>query len=273
MNKILVATDFTPAAKNALDLACMIAQLSDDSVTLFHVINSHTKSLLGDAGKEMDELDSYMDDLGRFASEEFDVDCHFKTREGSIFSDINELASSPEYRMIVMGTHGVKGIRQSLFGADILKIARTAPVPVLAVPDKALLNNFFEKIVFPYGGHTNFDKKVKAAAFIADLFGSEIHLFSVDREGMPISKETRKNIEQAKEYFTSKGISHQMVNEKMEDFSIGFSHQTMSYAKKIGAKMISVMSTTSEEFAFISDVDKEALIDNQEGLAIMLTAE
>jgi len=273
MNKILVATDFTPAAKNALDLACLIAQLSEDSVTLLHVINSHTKSLLSNAGKNMDELNSYMDDLSRFASEEFDVDCHAKTIEGSIFSDINDLASNTEYRMILMGTHGTKGIRQSLLGADILKIARTAPVPVLVVPDKTSLKSFFNKILFPYGGHKHFDKKVKAVAFLAELFGSEIHVYSVDREGMPISNETKKNIEQAKEYFTSRGIAFSSVQEKMEDFSIGFAHQTMRYAEKIGAKLISVMSTTSMDFAFISDVDKEALINNEHGLGIMLTAD
>lgn len=273
MNKILVATDFTPAAKNALDLACMIAQLSEDTVTLFHVINSSTNALLKKAGKEREDLDSYMEEISKFASEQFGVKCEYKTQEGSIFSDINELAESPDYRFILMGTHGVHGIRQNLFGADILKISRTAPVPVLAVPDEASLNNFFEKIVFPFGGHQNFDKKVKATAFLAELFGSEIHLYSVDREGMPISKETKENIAKAREYFSANGITHTSVEEKMEDFSIGFAHQTMRYAQSIDAKIIAVMASASVQYAFISDVDKEALINNQEGIGVLLTAE
>lgn len=273
MNKILVATDFTPAAKNALDFACMLAQKSEDVITLFHVENSYTKSLLQDAGKKESDLDSYLGELSQFASEEFDVVCEYKTRKGSIFSDITDLAGNGDYKLIVMGTHGTKGIRQSIFGADILKIARKAPVPVIALPDKSNLNDFFDKIVFPYGGHRDFQNKTKAAAMIAELFNSEIHIYSVDREGMTISKETRENISKAQEYFDSRGVKYSNVHEKMEDFSIGFAHQTMQYALKIGAKIIAVMATSSREFSFISDVDKEALINNQEGLAILLTSD
>jgi len=273
MNKILVPTDFTPAAKNALDLACIIAQKSGDVVTLFHVINSHTKNLLSNAGKEESELDSYLEELCRFASEEFDVDCEYKTKEGSIFTDINSLASDPEYKLIVMGTHGTKGIRQSLFGADILKIARKTPVPLIAIPDKAELNNFFETIVFPYGGHKNFENKTKAVALISGLFNSDVHLYSVDREGFTISRETRENIQKACDYFDSNNVNYKSVHDKMEDFSIGFAHQTLRYAKQNGAKMIAVMATSSKELSFISDVDKEALINNEEGMAILLTGE
>lgn len=272
MTKILVATDFSPASRNALHVACMIAQLSEDSVTLFHVKNSYTKSLLADVDKNPEELDSYMDDLSSTAAERFNVKCDYKVQDGSIFSDINELASKQEYRFILLGTHGVKGIRQSLFGADILKIAGDAPVPVMAVPDKAEPSNFLEKIVFPYGGHTHFERKVKVVSFLAKLFDSEIHLYSVEREGMPISEETRLNIEKAREHFSSNGISHKMVSEKMEDFSIGFAHQTMRYAQSIQAKLIAVMASTSEKFAFISEVDKEALINNKEGIGVLLTA-
>lgn len=273
MNKILVATDFSTAAVNALEHACLIAKKAGFEITVLHVKNSHTKDLLSKVGKEPDELEIYMQELCDDASQKSGVACTPLIKEGSIFNDINAVTVDPDYKLLLIGTHGSKGLRQALFGADLLKIAKKSPVPVLATPDNAKVQHEYEKIVFPYGGHREFDNKIKAAGFIAKHFDAEIQLYTIERDNVELSKVTRQNIQKAQEHFDQNDIKHVSVHENMNDFSIGFANQTLEYTKRVGAQIISVMSTSSDEYSFISTVDKENLINNQDGISILLTGD
>jgi hypothetical protein len=59
----------------------------------------------------------------------------------------------------------------------------------------------------------------------------------------------------------------------MTEFSVGYSKQTMHFAQKEDATLIAVMSTASDDFSFLSTVDKENLINNELGLSILLTSD
>jgi len=274
MNRILVATDFSSAAENALRTAAIIAKASNWGITLLHVRNSKSADFLANHGKTVDQLDNYLNELAAKTASEYGVDCSIKIRPGSIFSEINDEAGKGAYGLLLLGTHGSKGLRQMIFGADILKIARKCPIPLLASPDNAILNNNgIKRIVFPFGGHHKFDNKVKAVAFLAQLFHSEILIYSIDRYAAKINKETYESIEKAEAYFDSLSLKTRRVEDSMTEFSVGYSNQTMDFAQKEGATLIAVMSTATDDFSFLSAVDKENLINNELGISILLTSD
>ncbi|MFH1936763.1 MAG: universal stress protein [Bacteroidota bacterium] len=67
--------------------------------------------------------------------------------EGSIFTTINEVAVEIKANLMVLGTHGKKGL-QHLFGSFVLKVVLESPVPVIVVQKKSFGGGYNE-IVFP----------------------------------------------------------------------------------------------------------------------------
>ncbi len=274
MTRVLVATDFSPAADNALKKASQIARAAQWGVSLLHIKASNSAKLLEKRGKTLADLDGFLKELAENASREWGIDCQAVCRNGSIFSEINAEASKPIYNLLLMGTHGTKGLRQSLFGADILKIARDATLPLLATPDNAIIQvGGIKKILFPYGGHEHFENKVKASAMLAKMCGAEIGIYSIQRFSNSVSSTTLENVRNAAAYFAEMGIPVQHIQDDMQEFSIGFAHRTLEYAKENSYDVISVMSTPSDEYSFLSNVDKENLINNTFGISILMTSD
>ena len=52
---------------------------------------------------------------------------------GDVVEEINRFAAKEKADMIVMGTHGYKGLDKILFGSVAEKIVKTAPCPVLTI--------------------------------------------------------------------------------------------------------------------------------------------
>ncbi len=270
---ILVPTDFTKTADHALAHAANIAKKSGDRVCLLHIKNSHSDKLLKDAGQSSSSLDDYMKATASRVESDWGVACEAKIQDGNVLNDINRVALDPEMRMMVIATHGTKGLWQNLFGSDMLKIASKAPIPVLIVPDGFEPRPTYARIVFPFGSHKKYQNKVDAVGFLAGLFGCEVEIFSADKAGTQLSKQTIENVEQAEAKFDNLGVNYKVVHEESEGFSIGYAKQTLKHAESVDADIVAVMSVASNEHEYISDSDKERLINNQRGIGILMTSD
>jgi len=273
MKKLLVPTDFSPAADNAFELACQISAVGNQDIELLHIKGGSTEKLLKEKNKTFDQLEEYLAELCKSAVNQHAVSVKYRIVEGSILTTIPEIASEAEVALVVIGTHGTRGIRQKLFGADVLKIAERSAAPVLTVPDVVHAGSGIRRIIFPYGGHKSFENKVNSVAMLASHFNADVHFYSVKRAAAEIGKDIRKNISRAEDYFTREGISHERVEEEMTEYSVGFANQTIKYAEKSGANMIAVMAGDKGNLSFISSVDRENLINNDKGISILLVSE
>lgn len=271
--KILVPTDFSSTAEHALKHAIAIAEKSGDAITVLHIKNNHSKKLLEDAGKQLEELESYLTEICNEVADSSGVSCQYQVVEGSIMSDINRIANHVDIRLMVIGTHGARGLRQNLFGSDMLKIAAKAPVPVLIIPDNCDVKKRYNKIVFPFGSHDNFRNKIDATAYLASLFDAEVHIYSIDRESDPPTKKTLNNIDEAQKVFDAEGVRYIIVHDDPKEFSIGYARQTMKYAVRIQADFVAVMSIPSTESHHFSNSDKEQFINNNEGMGLLMTSD
>jgi nucleotide-binding universal stress UspA family protein len=139
---ILVPTDFGESAERALDLAIVLASRFESKVTLLHASWIPPLAYAGYTG-----LAWPVDEMMATAQKELDaVVAKAKVRyprvEGFItMSDptaaILEVAKSNGADLIVMGTHGRRGIARALVGSVAERIVRLSLVPVLTVSGKA----------------------------------------------------------------------------------------------------------------------------------------
>jgi nucleotide-binding universal stress UspA family protein len=140
---ILVPTDFGPASQRAVDVALDLAAKFDAKVTLFHSTwlpaFYHTAYAEGIAWP-VDELETaatreLTETLAKAKARYANVESTLVT--GETWRRILDVAKERSVDLIVMGTHGRRGISRVLLGSVAEKVVRLASVPVITVPAEA----------------------------------------------------------------------------------------------------------------------------------------
>jgi nucleotide-binding universal stress UspA family protein len=136
---ILVPTDLSEGAEQALDYACELAVRLGAKIHLLNVIGIPALGVpeLGVAltGSMIDQLvidaQTAIDELAR-------TKCTAQlgsvlVRTGDARDTINQIAKELDIDLIVMGTHGRRGLSRALLGSIAENVVRTAPCAVLTV--------------------------------------------------------------------------------------------------------------------------------------------
>ena len=139
MRKILVATDFSPCSNAALDLALEIANRQGASLTLLHVCEVPSYQYFGGGvyvpSPELVDVIRKDAEAGLEAARQrlggHGVAIDSKVLTGSPGPDIVGYAREHGYDLIVVGTHGRRGLRRLLLGSVAEIVVRSADVPVL----------------------------------------------------------------------------------------------------------------------------------------------
>jgi nucleotide-binding universal stress UspA family protein len=137
---ILVPTDLSEGAEEALDYACELARQFSATVHLLHVIGIPTLGVpeLGVALTST-VIDSMIRDNQTALEQLADRKRHQATfgqillRTGDARHLIDQTAKELGADLIVMGTHGRRGVSRALLGSVTESVVRTAPCPVLTV--------------------------------------------------------------------------------------------------------------------------------------------
>jgi nucleotide-binding universal stress UspA family protein len=139
IRRILVPHDFSDTAESALSYAVSLAKKFEARVTVLHAYEVPTlgssEALVASlefaseieraAGKALDEIAERTRKAG--------VNVETMIRRGTPWLEINATAEQMKVDLIVMGTHGRKGVSRVLLGSVAEKVVRTAPCPVLTV--------------------------------------------------------------------------------------------------------------------------------------------
>lgn len=186
MKKILVPTDFSPQAENALKVAAQLAKKHKCEIYLLHILEIPLH--------KVDALSSYNNlpeavffmKLARQKFEDFrdksylkNLKVHEHVEIQEIFKGIFHVCKKHKIDLIVMGSNGADGLKEMLIGSNTEKVVRTSETPVMVIKNEhdkfktkefVFASDFKEESVKPFE---------KAMAF-AKLFDSKIHLLMVN---------------------------------------------------------------------------------------------
>jgi nucleotide-binding universal stress UspA family protein len=136
---ILVAHDFGETAQLALDYALDLAVRLNARVTVVHAYEIPVYgfpegfALTADVIGRIQEIASKaLDGVVQHARRP-GVEVGAMLRQGSAWSEIAAAASETNAGLVVIGTHGRRGLAHALLGSVAEKVVRTAPCPVLTV--------------------------------------------------------------------------------------------------------------------------------------------
>jgi nucleotide-binding universal stress UspA family protein len=149
MKTILVPTDFSKCASNAMMYALEIASRTGQSITALYVVypnegvdnNMYDAFFVDDYVKQ--RLEGMEKWVKKFAHSPHvqQVKIHVECRIGFPVSTITQTARELNASMIVMGTTGASGLRGVLLGSIAGGVVSSCKLPVFVVPPKAVFRN------------------------------------------------------------------------------------------------------------------------------------
>ena len=133
--KLLVPIDFHDHSLGAIEIAKHIAQINGGMVTLLHVVPMDEPiggQMYDEDFKKQAEKDAAR--LAELGSQRLQgLNYEIVTEIGDPATGIIDTAASREVDVIVIGTHGRKGLRRILMGSVAEEVLREAKCPVIAL--------------------------------------------------------------------------------------------------------------------------------------------
>lgn len=158
MKKILVPTDFSDQAFNALKAAAGIARKSNAEIVLLHIIDLPQETMdMIQPGYDLPEIMFFKQHAETrltqiaLSPELSGLTVSQILKLGRTFNEVTIVAKDNNIDLIVMGSHGASGFKELFIGSNTEKVIRTSEVPVLAIKgdqsdvkfDKVVIANDF----------------------------------------------------------------------------------------------------------------------------------
>jgi nucleotide-binding universal stress UspA family protein len=253
---ILVTWDFTEKSEFALQHGVNLAKHLDSGITLIHIVKKD---------KEIDAAQVKMDALADETSKKYNVKIDTIVPVGSIFTTISEVATDIHAEMVIMGTHGMKGM-QKLIGSWALKVIAGSKVPFIVV-QAAPTSHAFEKIVFPIDFRRENKEKINWMYYIARLYKSTFYIIKDKVTDKKFRKGVHSNLVFTEKFLKSNEISYEIHTAQGKK---DFTHEVMDFANEINANLILIMTTKDITAAdYIVGASEQQIISNKYGIPVM----
>ncbi|TDO77992.1 nucleotide-binding universal stress UspA family protein [Flavobacterium chryseum] len=185
MKRILVPTDFSEHAEDALKVAAQIAKKNDSEIIILHTLelpHQTSDAILGGASipeaiffmkkanETLDEISAkpYLDGIKITEIAKMDKPSH----------GIIQISKEYDVNLIIMGSHGSSAIDQLHIGSNTEKVLRNSEIPVLVIKNST--TNFTASEIVFASDFTNETKKPFAKLLeFTKFFDSKINLVTI----------------------------------------------------------------------------------------------
>jgi len=256
MSKIIVPTDFTSVSEVAIRYAVELAGHTKSEVHLLHIVDKENER----AGAD-NQMKDQASRLG--ASIAGTV-----TAVGNIFEDIPDAAEREKAELIVMGTHGLRGM-QFIVGSNALRVVSEGNVPFIIVQNETKRSANIQKILAPLDLHQETKQKLKIVADVAQKFGAEVHLVSPKESDEYLHNKLARNVAYSEGYLEERNIKYKTAI--TDAGSGGFVKDLLKYANYADIDLICILNTAEDRLVHAFGIDSEQkIITNEAGIPVMI---
>lgn len=187
-NEILYPTDGSEPAESVLEYALQIASEHEATIHILNVADTNRDSLTRIQGQVIDVLeregDRIVDETAQRATER-GIDAVSKVVQGTPSTSIVEYCDQFDIDLIVMPTHGRRGLKRVLIGSVTERVINTAEVPVITVdPDRnRSLSYPCQDLLVPIDGSHSAALALREGIAVAKATGAVLHLLHVVETG------------------------------------------------------------------------------------------
>lgn len=246
--KILIPTDFSDTANIALDHAITMAKLCNAEMVLLHVVSAFSyKVTLPEVEEDETQnvklskaIDEKLKSIANDIILKHGLKVETMATSGKIRDEVVKKADEIDADIIIMGTHGVSGLREFLIGSNAFRIISEAGCPVLTVQSNAKRAEY-KKIVVPIDSSFHSREKLGVSVKMALTYGATLHIIglrSYDHDDENLNARFRMKMKQVEDYLVERGVNYE-INTL---FCSNIAKTTMDYAKEQDADLIIIMT-------------------------------
>ena len=183
-DKILFPTDGSDGAAVAFDHVLDVAHAHDATVYVLNVADTSRDSVTQIRGEVIDVLEREGATVVQEAAERAsarDVPAVTEVLQGEPYSTILDYATANDVDLIVMPTHGRRGLERFLLGSTTERVVRRSEVPVLTVrpDDDVTVRHPYRSVLVPTDGSDPASAALDLAVDVARADEAALHLLSV----------------------------------------------------------------------------------------------
>jgi nucleotide-binding universal stress UspA family protein len=187
-DQILFPTDGGEPAESVLDYALQIASEHEATIHILNVADTSQDSLTRIRGEVIDVLEQEGEQTVEEAAEratEQGVPVVSEVRQGDPSVSIVGYSDQSDIDLIVMPTHGRRGLKRFLLGSVTERVINTAEMPVVAVnPDREQpLTYPCQHVLVPTDGSRGAELALREGIAVAKATGATLHLLHVVETG------------------------------------------------------------------------------------------
>ncbi|MDE3214469.1 MAG: universal stress protein [Bacteroidota bacterium] len=206
MKKILIPTDFSPCAENAVGFAVQMAKILPAEIYLFYSfeIKGTLYSNYVGVNKEFNQAQlataqEKLQKIQQKIKEEEGIDVRVFVSEYELHKAIKDAIKDLQVNFIIMGTRGASGIKEALMGSRTAKVIEESTVPVIAIPGSYTWKKPQHLLFITH--HFEQDPPVLDFLFeLADLLMAEVEIAVFVDENEETTMATIQNERQFTEY-------------------------------------------------------------------------
>lgn len=258
--------DFSPASQVAIEYACTFAGKAKAVLQILHVA----------APADIDKKDFIRKQLQGFASDT--VMCDIKWEVVLEFGDflelIPDLLVKHESDIVIIATHGVRGIFHTMQGPEVLKLIQKISVPSLVIQQQTPRDfEGYETILFPISPHRNFQVKIDQTAMLAKAFGSKVLVYILTPPEGELHEDLQRNLEKVEQSFAKVGIEYEEIYETSKVYGVGYARQALEFVGTRQVDLFAIMAHASEEHSYFGNVERSQFLLNNKGIPVLCCIE
>jgi len=254
---ILIPTDFTVVVQYALESAVPFAKMTNTEVVLVNVAKK---------ASDVPEAAAKVEAEAKQASKDYGIQVIGIVREGSIFTTIGDTVNELDAGLVLMGTHGVRGM-QKIFGSWALKVLVTSRVPIIVVqapPRKMTV----DRIAFPIDFRRENREKIGWAYYVSKMFNSKVHIIRAETSRYKkLEQNIKTNLLFTEKFLKSKNVQYDI---SIANGSDSFAKESLKFAQEVDADLILI--TTTKGISMVDHVlgpVEEDIITNSANIPVM----
>lgn len=188
MKKIIVPLDFSEQSEYALKVAASLAKRYDSEVFALHMLELSSTLISSSEGFQQEQMMFLL----KLAEKRFDKFLEKPYLKGvrltpiikhyKVFAELNDIVEKHGADLVVMGSHGIDGLKEIFVGSNAEKVVRNSNIPVLVVKDS--IDDFkIERFVFACDFKEESLSAFQKAKAFSDKLSAKLNLIFVNTPG------------------------------------------------------------------------------------------
>ncbi|HLU86641.1 MAG TPA: universal stress protein [Taishania sp.] len=247
-NLYIVPHDLTEVGNFALEYAFYLCKRIEAEIRILHLVTN--KSQINAVDAKIDQIIAGYDiPAGATITKQI--------QEGNIFEDIGRIATKNGAQLIIMGTHGQRGM-QKLFRSHAIKVITSCEIPFLIV-QRGTKAKDLEKIVVPIDLTKESLQAINIAGDIATIYKATVHVIGAKQNDELLNQQMKNRILIIKNQYEERNVN---CNVQFLKDGGSYSKKVMNYCKENDIDLIAFAYHSESLFPQL-DTFAQNLITNE----------